>query len=292
MTQTHQIARDISYAHSATTRGGRAMIRLMENTTGRLRLIRRALGYEREIARGRDFWSVMVDRYGLELEITGGSLDHIPRSGPVVMIANHPYGILDGLMMGHMLARTRGDFRILAHHVFRKASDLERVILPINFDDTRDAVRQNLETRKQALDFLGQGGAIGIFPGGTVSTAVSPFSTPMDPGWRGFTARMIAKSAAQVVPVFFDGHTSRLFQVASHLHPTLRMGLLIKEFRARVDTPVRVAIGRPIPRSTLDPLASDTKRLMDFLRKATYELSPTPLASYDYGFEFEDRHRA
>ena len=76
------------------------------------------------------------------------------------------------------------------------------------------------------------------------------------------------------------------------MHYTLRMGLLIKEFRARVDTPVRVAIGRPIPRSTLDPLASDTKRLMDFLRKATYELSPTPLASYDYGFEFADRHRA
>jgi putative hemolysin len=195
-------------------------------------------------------------------------------------------------MMGHILSRARGDFRILAHHVFRKAPDLERVILPINFDETKEAVRQNLDTRKTALDYLAQGGAIGVFPGGTVSTARKPFAKPMDPGWRGFTARMIAKSNAQVVPVYFDGHTSRLFQIASHLHYTLRMGLLIKEFRARVDTPVRVVIGNPIPRSTIDPLAGDTKRLMDFLRKATYELSPTPLASYDYGFEFEDRHRA
>ena len=292
MTNTRHIARDISYAHSAATRGGRVMIRLMENTTGRLRLIKRAQGYEQEVAQGRDFWSVMVDRYGLDLEIVGGSLDLIPREGPVVLIANHPYGILDGLMMGHILSRSRGDFRILAHHVFRKAPDLERVILPINFDETKEAVRQNLDTRKTALDYLAQGGAIGVFPGGTVSTARKPFAKPMDPGWRGFTARMIAKSNAQVVPVYFDGHTSRLFQIASHLHYTLRMGLLIKEFRARLDTPVRVVIGNPIPRSTIDPLAGDTKRLMDFLRKATYELSPTPLASYDYGFEFEDRHRA
>ncbi|MDX1743340.1 MAG: acyltransferase, partial [Ruegeria sp.] len=136
------------------------------------------------------------------------------------------------------------------------------------------------------------GGAIGIFPGGTVSTAVKPFSHPMDPGWRGFTARMVAKSNATVVPVFFDGHTSRLFQIASHLHNTLRMGLLLKEFKKRVDTPVRVVIGDPIKRDVLDPLAKDTRKMMDFLRKATYELSPTPLKSYDYGYEFEERHRA
>lgn len=103
---------------------------------------------------------------------------------------------------------------------------------------------------------------------------------------------MVAKSDAVVVPVFFDGHTSRLFQIASHLHSTLRMGLLIKEFRKRVDTPVRVVIGEPIERDILDPLAKDTKAMMDFLRKATYELSPTPLSSYDYGYEFEEKHRA
>jgi len=292
MSPRRHIARDISYANSATTRGGRAVIRLMENTTGRLRLIKRADGYETEVAAGRDFWSVMVERYGLSLELVGGSLENIPREGPLILIANHPYGILDGLMMGHILARARGDFRILAHRVFRKADDIERVILPISFDETKEAVRQNLETRKSALDYLRDGGAIGIFPGGTVSTAARPFSHPMDPGWRGFTARMVGKSRATVVPVFFDGHTSRLFQIASHLHSTLRMGLLIKEFRKRVDTPVRVVVGTPIGRDILDPMAKESKAMMDFLRKATYELSPQPLESYDYGFEFEERHRA
>lgn len=292
MPSRRHAVRDISYAHSAETKGGRMVIKLMENTTGRMRLIKRADGYEKDVANGRDFWAVMVDRYGLTLDVSGGSLSSIPKDGPLILIANHPYGILDGLMMGHILSETRGDFRILAHRVFRKAEDLNRIILPISFDETKEAMQLNLETRKTALSYLGEGGAIGIFPGGTVSTGVKPFSHPMDPGWRGFTARMVAKSNATVVPVFFDGHTSRLFQIASHLHSTLRMGLLIKEFKKRVDTPVKVVIGEPIRRDILDPLSKDTRKMMDFLRKATYELSPTPLKSYDYGYEFEERHRA
>ncbi|WP_323767264.1 lysophospholipid acyltransferase family protein [Marinovum sp.] len=292
MPNKRQVARDISYAYSAQTRGGRAMIRLMENATGRLGLIKRADGYELAVAEGEDFWQVMVERYGLGLEVTRGSLDTIPKDGPLIVIANHPYGILDGLMLGHILSVVRGDFRIMAHKIFRKAQELDRIILPVDFSETKEAMRTNIETRKESLAYLAQGGAIGIFPGGTVSTAATPFKRPMDPGWRTFTARMIAKSDAAVVPIYFDGHTSRLFQLASHLHNTLRMGLLIQEFRRRVNTPVRVAIGAPIPREELQKRAKDGRAVMDFLRKATYELSPTPLESYDYGFEFEERHRS
>lgn len=287
-----QIARDISYAHSAATMPGRALIRLMENATGRLRLIKRAAGYEREVAAGRDFWQVMVERYGLSLDVVGGSLTNIPKEGPLVLIANHPYGILDGLMMGHILSMIRGDFRILAHRIFRKAEDLNRIILPISFDDTRAAMHQNIETRKAALEYLANGGAIGIFPGGTVSTAANLFSRPMDPGWRGFTARMVAKSNATIVPLYFEGHTSRLFQIASHTHATLRMGLLIREFRERVDTPVKVVVGDPIKRARLNPLAKDSKAMMEFLRKSTYELAPGPVKHFDLGYEFEDKRRS
>jgi putative hemolysin len=113
----------------------------------------------------------------------------------------------------------------------------------------------------------------------------------MDPGWRTFTARMIARTDATVVPVFFDGHNSRVFQIASHMHATLRLGLLIKEFHARVDEPVRVVIGQPIPAATLAPLKSDPTALMDALRRATYQLSPAPLAPYGYGYEFEARYK-
>lgn len=286
------ITRDISYSYSAQTRSGRALIRVMENSTGRLRLIKRARGYENEVAAGRGFFDVMAARYGLSLDVAAGSLDTIPKDGPLILIANHPYGILDGLMMGHILSTTRGDFRLMANSVFRKAEDLNRFILPISFDDSREARALNIETRKAALEYLTGGGAIGIFPGGTVSTAARPFSQPMDPGWRSFTARMIAKSQATVLPLYFEGHTSRLFQIASHMHSTLRMGLLIKEFKKRVDTPVRIAVGTPIGRAVLDPLAKDSKAMMDFLRKATYELSTGPDKCFDLGYEFEDRHRS
>ena len=126
------------------------MIRVMENATGRLGLIRRAEGYGDEVRQGRDFWQVMVERYGLRLDVIGGSLDNIPQEGPLIVIANHPYGILDGLMLGHILNQQRGDFRILAHRIFRKAEDINRIILPISFEDTKEARALNIATRKDA----------------------------------------------------------------------------------------------------------------------------------------------
>lgn len=290
---TAGISRDISYASSARSALGRAVIRTLEATTGRHSLIARAAGYDSAVARGESFWQVMPERFGLSLDVVGGSLQAIPANGPLVVIANHPYGILDGLMLGHLLDRARGDFRILANAVFLKAPDLNRVLLPISFDATEAAVQLNLDTRKQALRYLAEGGTIGIFPGGTVSTSAKPFfARPMDPGWRNFTAKLIQRSGATVVPVFFDGANSRLFQVASHLHANLRLGLLIREFRSRLDRPVRVVVGDPIPAARMAGFGSDAKAMMDFLRASTYALSPKPLDPYAYGHEFEAKYRS
>ncbi len=289
---TTELTRNISYASAARTRAGRVMIHALECATGKNALIRRAAGYEDEVAQGRSFWQVIPERYGLSMDIVGGAMINIPAQGPLILIANHPYGILDGLMMGYLLDHIRGDFRILANSVFRKADALTRVLLPISFDETKEAIKLNLETRAAALTYLAQGGAIGVFPGGTVSTSAKPFSQPMDPSWRNFTAKMIAKSGATVVPIYFDGHNSRLFQLASRVHSSLRFALLLKEFKSRLDEPVRVVIGKPVPASDIDALKSDPTALMDFLRNATYRLSPNPLRSYDHGYEFEAKYKA
>lgn len=284
-------ARDISYASSVSSRRAQVLVRTMENLTGRPRLIRRAAGYQDEVAAGADFWQVMAHRYNLRLDLQGSSLDSIPRTGPLVAVANHPFGILDGLVMGGVLSQTRGDFRILANRVFRRAEALDDVILPVSFDGTRAAQATNIETRKRAIDYLHNGGAIGIFPGGTVSTAPRPFGRAMDPRWRTFTARLIAKSQASVVPIYFDGTNSRLFQVASHMHSTLRMGLLVREFKRSVRAPVRMVVGAPLDPAQVQARAGDARAMMDFLRESTYALSPRPLADLSYGFEFEDHHR-
>ena len=267
--------REISYSWSAKTKVGRALIRSVENLTGRPKLLKMALGYEHEVEAGRDFWEVMQERYGITMEFQGGGgIENIPTEGPLVMVANHPYGILDGMAMGRMLSATRGDFRIIAHVVFRKAKDLNRVILPIDFGETKEAMAQNIRTRKEALSYLADGGAIGIFPSGAVSTAAKPFGKATDSVWKTFTAKMIAKSGAQVVPVYFGGSNSRLFQIASHLNQTLRTALFISEFDAKVGAPLPVTIGKPLPQNEIQARAKDSRALMDYLRRETYALSP------------------
>ncbi|MEM7238467.1 MAG: lysophospholipid acyltransferase family protein [Pseudomonadota bacterium] len=273
--------REISYSFSARSRAGKAVIRSIENLTGRPRLLRMALGYETEVEAGRDFWEVMQERYQIDLRLHG--LENIPRDGPLVLVANHPYGILDGLAMGRMLSAAREDFKIIAHVVFKKARDLDDIILPIDFGEDKQAQMINIRTRKEALRYLDQGGAVGIFPGGTVSTAAKPFSRPMDPHWKTFTAKMIAKSEATVVPVYFDGSNSRLFQIASHLNQTLRVALLINEFDSRIKDPLTVHIGKPLPRSEIDARGADPRGLMDYLRRQTYRLNPEIDKDYSYG---------
>lgn len=282
-----QTPREISYAFSAQTRVGKAVIRSIENLTGRPRLIRMALGYEKEVSAGRDFWEVMTERYGLTVDTGTEGLANIPRNGPLIVVANHPFGILDGMAMGRILSETRGDFRIVANNVFHRSEELSRIILPISFDDTKQSRRTNLATRKEALRFLADGGTVGVFPGGTVSTARKPFGNAIDPSWRTFTARLVERSGATVVPVFFHGANSRMFQIASHLHSTLRVALLIKEFGRRVGGEIGATIGSPLPADEIRCRAADSTVLMDYLRDATYALSPEPLPSLGYGKDFD-----
>ncbi|MEM7269626.1 MAG: lysophospholipid acyltransferase family protein [Pseudomonadota bacterium] len=282
--------REISYAYSAQSRAGRAVIRGLENITGRPRLIKMALGYEDEVSQGRDFWEVMTERYGVQLDAGPAGLEAIPAEGPLVIVANHPFGILDGMAMGRMLSARRDDFRIIANTVFHKAEELRKIILPVDFAETRAAQKINLATRKEALRYLADGGAIGIFPGGTVSTSKRPLGHPMDPAWRTFTSKLVTKSDATVLPIFFHGSNSRLFQLASRVHPSLRMGLLINEFGRGIKRPLKATIGAPMPRNEIKAHSRDPRELMDYLRDQTYLLSPEPLASLDYGFEFEEQH--
>jgi len=282
----HTAAKEISYSTTAKNRRGRVLIRTVENATGRIRVMRQVRGYDKAMAEGQLFWDVVPNLCGLSLDIVSGSLDNIPKTGPVVMLSNHPYGILDGLMLGHIMSQSRGDFKILAHKVFSKAQDLDEVILPISFDETREATAMNLNTRKLALDYLGEGGAVGIFPGGSVSSPRRVFGRPMDPKWRTFSAKMIAKSDATVVPIFFDGYNSRRFQMFGKVNRTIRTALLINEFKRRLNAPVRVAIGDPLGRDALDAYIKDPRAMMEFLRSSTYGLSSSKIDDGVYGHDF------
>jgi len=281
---------EISYSFSTEKPVEKAIIKTLENLTGRPRLIRMARDYEREVAEGRDFWEVMQERYRIGFDIPRGQVDHLPATGPLVCIANHPYGILDGLAMGRLLSmrRQEKDFKIVAHVVFRKAKELNDHILPVSFDETKEGIQINLQTRREGIEYVKNGGAVAIFPGGTVSTPARPFGRAIDPRWKNFTSKLVSRTDAAVVPIFFEGTNSRLFQVASHLSSTLRMGLLIKEFGRRVGDDLGIRIGAPIPREEIKKFDNDPNALMDFLRREVYALSPRPFRDLGYGWNGED----
>ncbi len=279
----NDVARDISYATSANGLMGELFIRSIENITGRMGLIKRAKDYDKEVAKGRNFWEVIVERYNIEMNIVEGSLGDIPKKGPVLIVSNHPFGILDGLLLGYILSKTRKDFKIIANRVFRKAQDLDDVILPISFQENREGNIQNINTRNEAIRFLKSGGIVGIFPGGTVATSAKLFSRPLDPFWKRFTSKLILKSEANVVPIFFGGSNSRLFQIASHISYNLRMALLIREFGRKVDRKVDVAIGKKIGPKYLQKYSKDLDGMMEYLRGQSYALSNDPNQTFENG---------
>ena len=279
----NDVSRDISYATAADGVMGQLFIRSIENITGRISLIKRAKDYDIEVAKGRNFWEVIVERYNIKMNLINGSLDYIPKRGPVVIVSNHPFGILDGLLLGYILSKTRNDFKIIANRVFRKAKDLDEVVLPISFEENREGNLQNINTRNEAIRFLKEGGIVGIFPGGTVATSAKLFSRPLDPFWKRFTSKLILKSGATVVPIFFGGSNSRLFQIASHMSYNLRMALLIREFSRKVDRKVDVDIGKKIGSKYLQRYSKDLDGMMEYLRVQSYLLSNDPNQTFENG---------
>ncbi len=279
----NDVARDISYATSANGLLGQLFIRSIENITGRIGLIKRAKDYDIEVAEGRNFWEVIVERYNIKINLIKGSFADIPKKGPVVIVSNHPFGILDGLLLGYILSKTRDDFKIIANRVFRKAKDLDEVVLPISFEENREGNLQNINTRNEAIRFLKGGGIVGIFPGGTVATSAKLFSPPLDPFWKRFTSKLILKSGASVVPIFFGGSNSRLFQIASHMSYNLRMALLIREFGRKVDRKVDIAIGKKIDPKYLQRYSKDLDSMMEYLRVQSYLLSNDPNQTFENG---------
>ena len=143
--------------------------------------------------------------------------------------------------------------------------------MPVEFSLSQEAIDLNVRTRKDALECLGRGEAILIFPGGAVSTAKTPFGVAEDPDWNPFTSKLILKSKARVVPIFFEGQNSRLFQIASHISPSLRLSLLLNEITNKIGKRVNVRIGDAIEHTALENFPT-RKELMNFLRSHTYAL--------------------
>ncbi|MCE9522729.1 MAG: lysophospholipid acyltransferase family protein [Alphaproteobacteria bacterium] len=263
---------EFSYASPEDPRFKRLVIQLIERISGQPDLKRMYLEHQNNPKPGESFWDAAISKLGLKIAFNDDALSEIPSTGPVILVANHPFGVLDGLVICWLIARVRKDFKVLTNALLNRAEEIKPFLLPIDFEETKAALETNIKSRAECKALLERGGALIIFPGGTVSTTPTVLARKArDPEWKTFTARMIVQGKAPVVPVFFAGQNSRLFQVASHVSMTLRLSLLFKEVHDRIGGDLTLRIGKRIPYDQLKAI-SDRKKLMEFLRDSTYAL--------------------
>jgi len=262
-----------SYADPAFPWVKRSLIRLIEHFTGQPRLKRLYMAHHDNPRPGESFFAAAVRSLELDVRHDDGALAAIPKTGPLVIVANHPYGVLDGITITWLMEQVRTDFKVLTNAVLLRAPETRDYLLPVDFSETPEALATNLATREAARRLLDDGGAVVVFPAGGVSTTLDRFGRgrAIDAPWQPFTAQLIQRSKAAVVPVFFAGQNSRLFQIASHIHLTLRLSLIFKEVRDRIGTVLPVTIGACIASDEIRTLG-DRKALMEELRRRTYGL--------------------
>ncbi len=260
---------EFSYAAADDPPFTRFVIHAIERATGQPYL--RWLYESYRPTPGETFWDAAIRLLELNVQYDAAKLAAWPREGPLVVVCNHPYGVLDGIVACHIVGKVRPEFRVLTNSVICKAEPVARYLLPIDFAESKEAVTTNLKSRALAIAHLKAGGCVLIFPAGGVSTTPKWWRRrAIDSDWKTFTAKLITAAKAPVAPLYFAGQNSALFQWVSHISLTLRLALLFHEVHNKIGSEVRTALGDIIPYSALSGI-KDRHALMTFLRGKTYE---------------------
>mgnify|MGYP006287547443 CR=1 FL=1 len=206
----------------------------------------------------------------------------IPASGPCILVANHPYGGVEGLILFDLISRIRTDFKVMGNHLLGRLPALRSHLIAVDPFGTDRSTRVNIAPLRQALKCLEQGDLLIIFPAGEVSYRQSKASGVVDPVWSDSVARIIRRSKAPVVPIYFPGHNGALFQWAGKIHPRLRTALLPRMLLGQRHQHKRLVIGQVISSRSYSTFSGD-RELTDYLRLRTYALATrlsttTPLA--------------
>tara|TARA_S200000501_G_C20816736_1_gene740913 strand:+ start:141 stop:857 length:717 start_codon:yes stop_codon:yes gene_type:complete len=221
----------------------------------------------------QSFFAAALEETQIDVQFDSSKLESIPKTGPLMFVANHPFGVVDGIVLCDLALKVRGEIRIMINSLLCQDKDLAPYFLPIDFEPTKKAVATNIRSKQLALEFLSQDIPVLIFPSGMVSTAGGfGFGPVIDAPWTTFAAKVIREAEANVVPVFFHGANSRKFHVASHFAEPLRMALLIHEALRKSGESVKVEIGTPIWWETL-ARQGGRSQLTDYLYQQVQKLS-------------------
>jgi putative hemolysin len=261
-----------SYASDELSRLNQQVVQVIERCTGQPRIRRMYEDYTKRQRPPELFWQDAIAALRLDLRLSRSPATAIPATGPLVIVANHPFGVVDGIILCWMVAQVRPDYQIMTHRILYQAPEVRRYILPVDFSGTDEATRNNLTSRRQARDLLASGGALIVFPGGGVATARPFWRRVVDRPWGPLTAKLALTTGADVLPVFVHGQNSRLFQAAASLHQVLKYSFLFHEVRNKIGARITASLGDAIPNASLQALG-ELHAVTAYLRQTTHALA-------------------
>lgn len=266
--------RSLSYASTFENPWKSRFISAMELFTGKLQILRMVRQFERRGApTGQAFWRAALDTMGIDLTTPQSQLDLIPKEGPVIVVANHPHGMVDGMIFADLIGRVRPDYRILTRSLLTSIDEVAgSFMIPVPFPHDPDAQRKGVAMRAKAMQHLKEGGVVALFPSGGVAASETWWGPAVEAEWSVFTAKLIRRSGATVVPMKFPGQNSRAYQIANQISPMLRQSLLLHEVVHSCNKPQAPIVGAPIDQTEIDARADDPRSFMAWLRAHTLAL--------------------
>ena len=263
---------ELSYANETQPRLTQWLIRAIEGISGRNYYAGLYDIWRSDIVpAGIDVFCRMMDLINVRLDVSDQWPPRELPDTPLVIVANHPYGIGDGIAALALAEQLGRPFRVLINNDLLKVPEIRPYALPVCFDETKEAVAMNMATRHEAVRLLKDGVTIVVFPAGGVATAPKGFGRAEDLPWKMFPAKLVQQAKASVIPVYFGGQNGRVFHLASKLSMTLRISLLIREFRRLSGKSIEARIGKVIAWEELQTI-DDRKRLLEHLYNAVFSL--------------------
>jgi len=224
------------------------------------------------------FLTRTLEAFNISFAVSEADLARIPREGPLLVVANHPFGAIEGVILGRLLQTVRPDFKLLANYLLERIPEMRPFLIAV--DPFGNATRRNLGPMREAVRWMRQGRALGMFPAGEVAHLHLLRNRGVtDPPWNLNAARLARLAGAPVLPVFFSGQNSLLFQMLGLIHPRLRTVMLPRELVNKQQREIHIAIGNPIPAAKLATLGGEAEataylRLRTFLLRHRVDAEP------------------
>jgi putative hemolysin len=210
---------------------------------------------------------------GVRAGFTDEDLARVPKEGPVVVVSNHPFGGVEGIILLSVLRRVRPDVKAMANYMLAAIPEMRDDFFFVDPFGSKDAIRANLRSIKESIAWVKDGHLLIVFPSGEVSSFQKKTLRVRDPAWSASIAAIVRKASATVVPMYFKDRNSVFFNIMGLIHPRLRTALLPRQLVNKRGRVLAFRVGTPLTQKALEPFSTDDVQLITYLRFRSYLLA-------------------